>query len=65
LRKIHDAKRLARALVCVWSSSESRRDRTRIMDLGVTQFVTKPAGLDQFLEIGKIIKDLLAGHTST
>jgi len=65
LRKIHDAKRLARALVCMWSSSESRRDRTRIMDLGVTQFVTKPAGLDQFLEIGKIIKDLLAGHTST
>jgi hypothetical protein len=34
------------------------------MDLGVTQFVTKPAGLDQFLEIGKLIKDLLAGHTT-
>jgi hypothetical protein len=33
------------------------------MDLGVAQFVTKPSGLDQFLEIGKLIKDLLAGHT--
>jgi two-component system, chemotaxis family, response regulator Rcp1 len=64
LRKIHDAKHLAKAIVCVWSSSESRRDRARIMDLGVAQFVTKPAGLDQFLEIGKLIKDLLAGHTS-
>ena len=62
LRKIHDAKHLARAIVCVWSSSESRRDRARIMDLGVAQFVTKPAGLDQFLEIGKLIKDLLARH---
>ena len=36
----------------------------RIMDLGVAQFVTKPAGLDQFLEIGKLIKDLLAGDTA-
>lgn len=65
LRKIHDAKHLAKALVCVWSSSESRRDRTRIMDLGVARFVTKPSGLDQFLEIGKLLKDLLAGHIST
>ena len=31
------------------------------MDLGVAQFVTKPTGLDQFLEIGKLIKDLLSG----
>jgi hypothetical protein len=31
------------------------------MDLGVAQFVNKPTGLDQFLEIGKLIKDLLAG----
>jgi DNA-binding response OmpR family regulator len=64
LREIHDAKHLARALVCVWSSSQFRRDRTRLMDLGVAQFVTKPSGLDQFLGIGKLIKDLLAGHTA-
>lgn len=64
LREIHDTKHLARALVCVWSSSQFRRDRTRLMDLGVAQFVTKPVGLDQFLEIGKLIKDLLAGHAA-
>lgn len=64
LRNIHDAEHLAKAIVCVWSSSQSRRDRTRIMDLGVAQFITKPAGLDQFLEIGKLIKDLLAGRTT-
>jgi DNA-binding response OmpR family regulator len=63
LREIHHTKHLARAVVCAWSSSQSRRDRTRLMDLGVAQFVTKPSGLDQFLEIGKLIKDLLAGHT--
>jgi two-component system, chemotaxis family, response regulator Rcp1 len=62
LREIRGAKHLAGILVCAWSSSESGRDRTRLMDLGVAQFVTKPAGLDQFLEIGKLIKDLLSGH---
>ena len=60
LREIRGAKYLAGTLVCAWSSSQSGRDRNRLMDLGVTQFVTKPAGLDQFLEIGKLIKDLLA-----
>jgi chemotaxis family two-component system response regulator Rcp1 len=64
LLEIHNATHLAGALVCAWSSSESRRDRARLMDLGVAQFVTKPAGLDQFFEIGKLIKDLLAGHTT-
>ena len=64
LREIHGAKHLAGIPVCAWSSSQSGRDRTRLMDLGVMQFVTKPAGLDQFLEIGKLIKDLLAGHMS-
>lgn len=64
LREIRGAKHLAGILVCAWSSSESGRDRTRLMDLGVAQFVTKPAGLDQFLEIGKLIKDLLAGHAA-
>ncbi len=65
LREIHNAKHLARALVCAWSSSESRRDRTRLMDLGVTQFISKPSGLDQFMDIGKLIKGLLAGHSNT
>jgi two-component system, chemotaxis family, response regulator Rcp1 len=61
LREIRDAKHLAGIPVCAWSSSESQRDRARLMGLGVARFVTKPSGLDQFMEIGKLIKDLLAG----
>lgn len=30
-----------------------------LMDLGVARFITKPSGLDQFMEIGRIIKELL------
>jgi len=62
LREIRSAGHLGGVPVCVWSSSQSRRDEALLKDLGVSQFITKPSGLDQFMEIGKIIKDLLAAH---
>lgn len=61
LREIRSVTHLGGVPVCVWSSSRSRRDEALLRDLGVSQFITKPSGLDQFIEIGKIIKDLLAG----
>ena len=60
LREIRHAKHLAGVPVCAWSSSQSRRDRDLLKELGVVRFITKPSGLDQFMEIGKILKDLLA-----
>ena len=60
LREIRAAEHLAGVPVCAWSSSQSRRDQSRLTGLGVAGFITKPAGLDQFMEIGKGIKDLLA-----
>ena len=60
LREIRGAEHLAGVPVCVWSSSQSRRDQALLSDLGVARFITKPSGLDQFMEIGKIIKDLVA-----
>ena len=59
LREIRSARHLGGVPVCVWSSSQSRRDEALLKNLGVSQFITKPSGLDQFMEIGKIIKDLL------
>jgi DNA-binding response OmpR family regulator len=61
LREIRRAKHLSGVPVCMWSSSRSHRDGALLKDLGVAQFITKPSGLDQFMEIGKIIKNLLAG----
>jgi len=61
LREIRAARHLTGIPVCAWSSSQSVRDRSMLQDLGVFQFITKPAGLDQFLAIGKLIKKLLAG----
>ena len=61
LREIRSARHLDRVPVCMWSSSRSRRDQSLLKELGIAQFITKPAGLDQFMEIGKTIKDLLVG----
>ena len=60
LRAIHGATHLNGVPVCVWSSSRSGRDEALLKELGVLKFITKPAGLDQFMEIGKTLKDLLA-----
>jgi two-component system, chemotaxis family, response regulator Rcp1 len=64
LREIGSAKHLGGVPVCVWSSSRSRRDKALLKDLGITQFITKPSGLSQFMEIGKIIKDMLAAPST-
>jgi len=60
LSEIRNATHLGGVPVCVWSSSRSPRDEAVLKDLGVCQFITKPSGLDQFMEIGKTLKDLLA-----
>jgi two-component system, chemotaxis family, response regulator Rcp1 len=64
LREIRAAKHLVGIPVCAWSSSQARRDQSLIKNLGVSQFIAKPTGLDQFMEIGKIIKDLLTGPSA-
>ena len=64
LREIRSARHLGGVPVCVWSSSRSRRDEVLLKELGVTQFITKPSGLDQLMEIGKVIKDLLAAPSA-
>ena len=59
LRDIRAAKHLVGIPVCAWSSSQSRRDQSMLMELGVTCFITKPSGLNKFMEIGRILRDLL------
>ena len=60
LREIRNTKHLAGVPVCAWSSSQSRRDRELLKELGVVRFITKPSVFDQFMEIGKILADLMA-----
>ena len=59
LREIRGARHLDGVPVCVWSSSRSRKDQTLLNELGISRYITKPTGLDNFMAIGKILKDLL------
>jgi two-component system, chemotaxis family, response regulator Rcp1 len=64
LREIRGAKHLIGIPVCAWSSSQSAGDRSMLTNLGVAQFIAKPSGLDQFLAIGKLIKDMLTNSVA-
>jgi chemotaxis family two-component system response regulator Rcp1 len=59
IRQIRNARHLDGVPACVWSSSESLRDRESLNRLGVDEFIFKPSGLEQFMQIGKTIRDLL------
>lgn len=50
---------LARVSVAVLSSSSSPRDRTKMEAFGICRYITKPLGLDEYLEIGWVLKELL------
>jgi CheY-like chemotaxis protein len=64
IRAVRSAKHLNGVPACVWSSSESPRDRESLIRLGVDQFIFKPSGLEQFMQIGKTVQDLLVGSLS-
>jgi CheY-like chemotaxis protein len=61
IREVRSARHLDGVPACVWSSSESLRDRESLNRLGVDQFIFKPSGLEQFMQIGKTVQDLLLG----
>jgi CheY-like chemotaxis protein len=46
--------------VIVWSSSQSPRDREEIARLGAQHHVLKPSSVKEFIELGRMIKALLA-----
>lgn len=46
--------------VAVLSSSSSPRERANIAKYRVSRYITKPLDLDEFLAIGKILRELLA-----
>jgi CheY-like chemotaxis protein len=60
IRQIRGAKHLDGVPACVWTSSESVLDRASLSRLGASQFIFKPSGLEQFMLIGKTLKDLLS-----
>lgn len=57
LREIRNDSDLRQIPVVVLTTSTSEEDMLRTYDLGATGYVTKPAGLDQFIKIVESIGD--------
>lgn len=45
--------------VVITSSSASRRDRTKVESLGIERYVSKPVDLEEFLQLGWVIQQIL------
>jgi two-component system response regulator len=48
--------------VIIMTSSADPREQTRAKELGIEHFITKPPDLEEFLQIGHVVKTLLLGH---
>ena len=59
LQAMRASRAFGAAPVAVLSSSASTRERARIEQFGIGRYITKPADLDEFLNIGFILKELL------
>jgi len=56
--------RLQHIPVVVLTSSDSQRDRDLAIELGAKRFLRKPSELEQFLSLGAVFKELLAGASA-
>jgi CheY-like chemotaxis protein len=59
LERIRGNERLERIPVVVFTASESPRDRQEMAALGVDHYLTKPPDLEQFMQVGEMIRQLL------
>ena len=53
--------RLSELPVVILSSSDAEKDKQAAAGLGAKRYIKKPMNLAEFMEIGRIIGDVLAG----
>jgi CheY-like chemotaxis protein len=62
LRRIRQSSKLGRIPVVVFTSSDSPSDRAETTRLGATAYFRKPADLEEFMCIGKVVQSVLSAH---
>jgi two-component system, chemotaxis family, response regulator Rcp1 len=58
LRAVRGQARLAKVPIIVWSSVQAPRDKS-VDEFRIHRFITKPAGLTEFLKLGSVIREAL------
>ena len=56
LERVRKTRPCARIIVVVITSSDSPRDRQKASDLGADEYFRKPANLDEFMALGKLVR---------
>jgi CheY-like chemotaxis protein len=59
LEAMRQNQKFCRVPVAIMSSTAEWRERTRTTELGVQRFITKPPDLEDFLQIGHVLKEIL------
>jgi two-component system, chemotaxis family, response regulator Rcp1 len=59
LARIRRMPELATVPVAIMTSSDSPQDRREMAELGASCYIKKPPTLDEFLEVGGVVKTLL------
>lgn len=62
LQLIRDSELFANVPIAVLSSSSSARERAKLAAFNICEFIVKPPDLDEYLQIGKIVRGLLDGR---
>ena len=59
LEAMRQNKDLERVPVFIMSSTAAPREQARAKELGIERFITKPPDLEDFLQIGQVVKEVL------
>jgi CheY-like chemotaxis protein len=59
LEHMRSSRRCGHIPVIVVTSSDSPRDKAQAARLGATQYFRKPSRLDEFMQLGPLVRDLL------
>jgi CheY-like chemotaxis protein len=59
LRKVRASERCRNVPVLVVTSSSSNADRRATSELGATAYFTKPTSLDEYYQLGRVLRDMI------
>jgi CheY-like chemotaxis protein len=62
LERLRQSPRCGKIPVVIISSSDSRVERQRALDLGATEYFLKPSNWGEFVQLGKLIRRLHQRH---
>jgi CheY-like chemotaxis protein len=62
LQRVRQSSKFGRIPVVIFTSSDSPSDRAETTKLGATAYFRKPADLEEFMCIGKVVQSVLSAH---